>query len=200
MLIKGSDILGMKVLSLHVGMAIAEVKELIVDPDNLSLAAARVDGPLIRGEVGEILDFKRVREWSKLGLIMNSTDDLAQTEEIVRIKKILELEFELTGMKVETESGRKLGRVSDFVLETDNQKILQIFVARPVIRSLIEPELIIGRKQIKSISNSKVVVKEATEQKLRENRQEFVPNFVNPFREPNFAIDDNRNPGGRDIE
>lgn len=200
MLIKGSDILGMKVLSLHVGMAIAEVKELIVDPDNLSLAAARVDGPLIRGEVGEILDFKRVREWSKLGLIMNSTDDLAQAEEIVRIKKILELEFELTGMKVETESGRKLGRVSDFVLETDGQKILQIFVARPVIRSLIEPELIIGRKQIKSISNSKVVVKEATEQKLRENRQEFVPNFVNPFREPNFAIDDNRNPGGRDIE
>ena len=95
MLLNASRLLKYPVLSLHIGGRIAEITELIVDPNNLEIIACRVDGALVGQEYGDILPVNSIREFSQLGIIIDSADDLVESGEILRIKKILDLNFSL---------------------------------------------------------------------------------------------------------
>ena len=50
---------------------------------------------------------------------------------------------------------------------------------------LVDPELIIPRKEIVEVNDYKIIVKDE-EEKIRKKavKEDFIPNFVNPFREP----------------
>ncbi len=203
MLINGSKLSSAKVLSLHVGGAIATVKRIVIDPNNLKIIALEVGGPLIRGDVGNILDVTDIREVSNIGLIIDSTDDLMQQEDVIKIDKIMQLGFNLVGLKVKTKKGSKLGKVTDFVLDTETFTIHQIIVHRPAAKALIDPELTISRSEIVEINDFEVIVKDeekTIKKKAEAPAKDFVPNFVNPFREPTFSTMRNRTPGERDTE
>ena len=193
MLITGSKLLNCPVLSLHVGGQIAEVKSDIIDPNDLKIVALNVNGPQTGdGEHGDILDTRSVREYSSLGLIIDSIDDLVLSDDVIKIKKILELNFSLIGLNVKTKKGTKLGKVTDYTFDTDTFTVMQIIVKRPILKSIIDPELIIGRSEIKEINDYEIVVKDE-EEKIRKQatKTDFVPNFVNPFREGVFTPNEN---------
>lgn len=167
----------------------ATVTEVIVDPNKLQVTACRVEGPLVGKEAGDLLPMNSVREFSPIGMIVDSIDVLAEENEIIQLQEILKLRFSLNGLKVETKKGTKLGKVEDFVVDTELWQIQQLVVHRPVIKSLIDPELIISRSEIREVNDYKVIVKDE-EAKIRAKAQsDFVPSFVNPFREPDFASD-----------
>lgn len=189
MIINSTRLVGCPVLSLHVGGQIASVTELIIDPNTLKLIACRVDGPLVGKEMGEILPMESVREFSRLGMIVDSGDELVGAEDIVRIKQVIELDFSLIGLKVETKKGHKLGKVIDYTLIAEDWQVHQLVVHRPAIKSLIDPELLVSRSEIAEVTDYKVIVKDA-ERKANakaDKPTDFVPNFINPFREPDFA-------------
>ena len=189
MLINTSRLIGCPVLSLHVGGRVATVTDIIIDPDSLKILACRVEGPLVGKESGDILPMDSVREFSHIGMIVDSTDEFVESDTIFRIRDVLALNFNLVGLKVETKKGTKLGKVSDSTLNPENWQIQQLIVQRPLIKSFIDPELIISRNQILEVDDYKVVIKDS-EAKVKEQAQvEFTPNFINPFREPDFAPD-----------
>ncbi len=195
MLISGSKLLNFPVLSLHVGGAIARTAEAVVDPNNLHILGYTVVGPMVDAEVGDVLDIKSVREVANIGLIIDSSDELTTRDEVIKIGEILKLNFQLAGLTVETKKGTRLGKVADYVVNTDNFMVQQLVVKRPALKALTDPELIVGRSQIVEITDYKVIVKDE-EAKIRREmiKKDFVPNFVNPFREPNFAPIQNQNP------
>lgn len=192
MLISSTKFIGCPVLSLHVGGQIAQVTELIIDPRSLKLIAVRVEGPMIRDDVGDILPIESVREFSKAGIIIDSTDDLAQDDDIVKIKEVLKLNFNLKGLKVITRKKAKLGKVSDYILRSDTWEAYQLIVQRPLVKSLLDPELIISRSQIVEVDDYQIIVKDEHDRQKAKTvsptpAEDFVPNFVNPFRKPDFA-------------
>lgn len=188
MLINDSSLRNYPILSLHVGGKVARVIETIVDPNTLKIIAFRVDGPLVGKEVGNILPINSIREFSRLGMIVDSVDEFVEEDEIIHVRDILKLNFALTGLKVETEKKAKLGKVTDFTVEPESWQIQQIIVQRPMLKSFIDPELLISRQQIIEVDDYRVLVKDQA-QKVGANESvtEFVPNFVNPFREPELA-------------
>lgn len=190
MLINGSQLINCPILSLHVGGEIARVTEPIVDPDNLQIIAFRVEGKMI-GEDEDILPIASVREFSRLGMVIDSVDELVGADDIIRIKEILDLNFSLLGLKVVTRKNAKLGKVSDYTVEIGGWYIQQIVVQRPAMKALFDPELRIARTKIVEVDDYKVVVKDEHEKVKSKVEQvkpvDFVPNFVNPFREPDFA-------------
>ncbi len=189
MLINTSRLIGCPVLSLHVGGRVATVTDIIIDPDSLKILACRVEGPLVGKESGDILPMDSVREFSHIGMIVDSTDEFVESDTIIHIRDVLALNFNLVGLKVETKKGTKLGKVSDSTINPENWQIQQLIVQRPLIKSFIDPELIISRNQIFEVDDYKVVIKDS-EAKVKEQAQvEFTPNFINPFREPDFAPD-----------
>lgn len=192
MLINGSRLTGCPILSLHVGGEIARVTEPIIDPNSLKIIGFRLEGKLIRDDVGDVLPISSVREFSRLGMIVDSIDEFVQEDEIIAIKKVLALKFQLVGLKVITRQKAKLGKLLDYTVDAETWHIQQIIVQRPAFKSLFDPELTIPRKQIIEVDDYQIVVKDEHERvksKVLEASPTatFVPNFVNPFREPGYA-------------
>ncbi len=198
MLMVGSNMTNFPVLSLHVGGEVARTKRAIIDPDNLEIIAYTLDGPIIHNdpEVGDILDLMDVREISDKGFIVDSADVFTSREDVVKLDEIMSLEFDLVGLKVVDQKGKKMGKIIDYTIDSGSFMVYQLIVQRPVMNSFLDPQLTINRSQIVEIDDFKVVIKNSTSQikvkktKTAEKEEEFVPNFVNPFRKPGYAEDD----------
>lgn len=188
MLITSTKLLGTPVLSVHTSGAIAQIDSTIIDPDNLKIIAFKLSGPAVTSQAN-LLDVKSIREYSHLGLIVDSEDELINSNDVIKIKDVLDLNFNLLGLKVETRKGSKLGHITGYTFNSDDFIIQQIIVKRPLVKSFVDPELTIHRREIVEITDYKVVVKDEEKVlKARANKEDFVPNFVNPFRtDPTFA-------------
>lgn len=190
--------LRMPVMSLHVGGRVADTSEAIVDPEDLRVIAYTLDGPLVKKdpEVGDILSTDDIREVGDSGLIVDSTDRFVERGDVVRFDEVMDLRFNLIGLKVVTQDGKKIGKVSDYTLDSSTFMIYQLIVQRPFMSSLIDPELTINRSQIVEIDDYKVTIKhdkaqiKVPKEKKEQDKEEFVPNFTNPFRKPAYTDED----------
>ena len=183
MLISGEKLKNLPILSVQASSSIGFASSPIVDPDSLKILGFSVVGPLLKKSPANILDSKSIREYSSLGFVIDSIDELVEKDDVLKIKKVLELKFDLIGLKVETKKGTNLGHIEDFTLTPDDFMIQQLIVKRPLLKSFVDPELIIPRQEIVEITDYKVIVKdEEKEIKARAEKENFIPNFVNPFR------------------
>lgn len=193
----GSNMTNFPVLSLHVGGEIARTKQAIIDPEDLKIIAYTLEGAIIQNdpEVGNILDLADVRELSEKGFIVDSADVFTTREDVVKLDEIMSLDFNLVGLKVVDQRGKKLGKIVDYTIDSGSFMVYQLIVQRPVMSSFIDPQLTINRSQIVEIDDFKVTIKHSTSQvKVKkpkeEPKEEFVPNFSNPFRKPDYAPSD----------
>ena len=201
MLIYASKIIGTRVLSVQAGGAIGEISKVIVDPNDLKVIAFRVGGGVVARSNANILDVSSIREYSSYGMVIDEIEELVEPEEVTKIKDVLDLNFDLIDLKVETKKGSKLGKVIDFTMASEDFMTQQIIVQRPTVKRLLDPELTIPRGEIVEVTDYKIIVKDEEKviRKKAEN-EDFVPNFVNPFREPGFAPADSQNPDESNIE
>ena len=184
MLVTNSRLINTPVLSVQAGGIIAYVSSTIVDPNDLKVIAFRLTGPLINQSQANILDVQSIREYSSLGIVIDDIDELVTDDDVIKISKILELNFDLLNLKVETKKGSKLGHVLDFTVTDEDFVVQQIIVKRPLVKSFLDPELTISRKEIVEITDYKVIIKDEEKTiKKKAAKEEFVPNFVNPFRQ-----------------
>ena len=182
MLVYNSRLTGTPILSVQAGGPIGQISSSIVDPDNLQIIAFRLTGPVISPDQN-ILDAKSIREYSEYGMVIDSVDELVSSSDVIKIKQVLELNFDLLTLKVETKKGSKLGKVSDYTLTAGDFIVQQLIVKRPIAKSLIDPELTIPKSEIVEITDYKIVVRDEEKTiKKKAETVEFIPNFVNPFR------------------
>ena len=173
---------------------IAKTSEVVVDPNDLKIIAFRLYGPEVGKNSGEYLRVENIREFSGLGMVVDSDDDFVNPDDVIKLQEVLDLHFSLEGMKVESKKGTNLGKVNGFIVNSDGFYVHQLIVKRPLLKSFVDPELLISKKEIHKITDDKIIVKDE-ESKIREKatKEDFVPNFVNPFREPRLSPADNRN-------
>ena len=182
MLIANSKLMNSPILSMQDSGRVATVVKSIVDPDSLKIIAFRAYGSISK-DGGNILDVKSIREYSSYGMVIDSCDEFIAADDVVRIEKVIGLNFDLIGLKVVTKKGTKLGKIIDFTVTEDNFSVQQIIVKRTAIKGFMDPELVIPRVEIAEVTDDKVIVKnEAKTIKERALKEDFVPNFVNPFR------------------
>ena len=181
MLVYASKLIGTTILSMQSAGPIGFISDFIVDPNTLRILAFYVGGPLVGN--ANILDVNSIREYSSLGCVVDSIDALSEKDDIVKISKIIDLNFSLNGLKVETKKKTKLGKVLDFTVTSEDFTVQQIIVKRPLVKSFLDPELTIPRSEIVEVTDYEIIVKDE-EKTIREKAEttEFVPNFVNPFR------------------
>lgn len=195
MLISVDDVIGANILSLHMTSRIGTVRDLIINPNNLEVIALVVDRLRRSDEI--VLPVASVREFSKMGLIIDSEDEFVEAGDVVKIAEIIKLGFQLKNLNVRTSSGKKLGYVKDFLLSTNDFAIERLIVHRPMLFSLSDAEFYIARSQIIKVTNRNLIVEDLAEKNTEE--EDFIPNFVNPFRQQS-APAQNQNPDAKDIE
>ena len=188
MLVINSRLLGTPVLSVQAGGPIANVVGTVVDPDELKVLAFRLEGPLVNRNNANLLDVRSIREYSNFGMVIDNIDELIADDDVIKIANVLELNFDLLGLKVKTKKGTKLGHITDFSVTSEDFIVQQIIVKRPIVKAIVDPELTISRKEIVEVNDYEVIVKDEEKVlKARAEKEDFVPNFVNPFREQGFA-------------
>lgn len=184
MLLLGKRLLGTPVMSLRVGTKVAETREPVINPRNLTILAYEVAGPTLDLQPS-FIRIADIRELSDLGMIIDDSDELIGEDDVIKIKEIRELGFTLVGMKVVDTRGKKLGKVDDYTVDTDSFVIQQLSVRSGLIGSLSTTGHMIHRSQIVEINNETIVVKSA-EKKLT-NLETSGPvhrTYTNPFRKP----------------
>ena len=192
MLIEGSKLLKYPILSLHTASRIAEVKGLVIDPNFLKVVAFEISA--VSSKQRLFLEASSVREFSKMGMIVDSDEEFVEKDDVIKLKETIDLGFSLDNMKVVSKKKAILGRIEDFIINTEDFKLMQLIVNRLIYKALIDPELVIGRSDIHEINDSEIIVKseEGTIMK-KSGTLDFVPNFVNPFKDGKYIARGNEN-------
>lgn len=188
MLVLGSRLLSMPVMSLQTGTKLAETDSPVIDPSNLKIMAYEVSGPLLSGK-SSLLLVSDIRELGKLGMIIDSSDEFVESSDVVAIHKIFDLKFKLIGMAVIDETRRKLGKVEDFSVDTESFIIQQLHIKRGLLRSLSETEFLVHRSQIIEINDNQIIVKTTAKKLPITPSRAGQLSYVNPFKSPSPQTD-----------
>jgi sporulation protein YlmC with PRC-barrel domain len=93
------------------------------------------------------------------------------------------MEFELEGKHVIDDHQKKIGKVSDYIVDVDSFVVQQLVVKRPLLKSFSDDELIVHRSQIVEITDDRIIIKSGrvkAKAVAKESRH-----YVNPFRQTN---------------
>ena len=187
MLISSTDLTSFPILSLRSSSKIATISKLIINPYNLTIQALKLAGRQLDNPKDSYLLPEDIREISPLGIIINDSEDIVSSTDVIRLQKMLDLQFELIGLPVIDKQQRKVGKVINYNIIAENMMIYQLVVQRPMFKDFFDPELLIHRSQIAELSHDKVIIKNSLSQLREIERQDAIDNFVNPFRSTKSA-------------
>lgn len=185
MLINGSRLIDAPVMGLQTGSELARTKQAVIDPNTLHILAYELTGPRLSTQPA-LLRIEDVREFSDIGLIVDSNDEFVSPEDIIKLNEVYQLGFDPMGKRVIDEKRHKLGKVDGYIIETTGFVVQQLSVRRPLLKSLNDTHLLIHRSQITEITDTHIVVR--SEMKPQPVRQAArTTDFNNPFRKPSHA-------------
>lgn len=160
MLKLSNSLLNKPILSLRTGTPVATVTRAIINPNNLKIEGFYCEDSIDKREL--ILLYQDIRDLLPQGYVINDHDVLAEADELVRLRKVLNLNFDLIGKQVVTISKEKVGKVSDYATETETMFIQKIYVSQSILKSLTSGSLSIDRTQINEITPRRVIINELT--------------------------------------
>ncbi len=159
MLLLTNTFLNRKVMSLRNGRPVAVSLEAIINPNNL-----KIEGLYCHDSIDKklllVLLSQDIRDILPAGIVVNDHDVLSDPSDLIRLKKILDLNFSLIGKPVVTEHKKRLGKINDYACDAETMFIQKLYVSQPLIKNIAGGSLSIDRNQIVEITNRKIVVKD----------------------------------------
>ena len=160
MLVLSKMILQRPVMSLRTHSQVGLATNAIINPNNLQIEGFYCLDSLERKK-NLILLHQDIRDVIAAGLIINDHSDLSEKEDLVRLKDIIDLKFELIGKRIRTQGKKKLGKVLDYAVDPESMKVQKIYASQSLVKSLTGGSLSIDRDQIVEITNKEIVVQDA---------------------------------------
>lgn len=178
-------------MSLQTGEEIARTAQLLISPDTLKIAGFELSGKHLTA-VPSFLRIEDIRELSNIGFIVDSSDEFIELDDVIAIRDIYDLQFQLDGMRVTDTHGKKIGKVYDSIFATESFTIEQLCVSRPLFQSFDDTELLIHKRQIVEINRDTIIVRTPTirANDTRTQRAEPAVLFRNPRPQPETISQD----------
>jgi uncharacterized protein YrrD len=180
MLIAGSRLIDTPVMGLQTGSELARTERAIISPHTLEIVAYELTGPLLDMHPS-LLRVADVREFSNIGIIVDSSDEFVSLGDIIKLDEVYKLRFEVIGKPVIDLKHHKVGKVDGYTIETGSFVIQQLSVKRPIFKSLNDTQLLIHRSQIKEITDAHIVI-ESEVQPATPVLKSVRDTYTNPFR------------------
>jgi sporulation protein YlmC with PRC-barrel domain len=146
------------ILSLRTGTPIAQISRPLINPNNLKIEGFFCEDRFSKTEL--ILLYQDIRDVIPQGFVVNDHDVLVEASELVRLKKIIELNFDLIGKPVETVDKEKVGKVSDFATEVNSMFIQKLYVSQSLLKSFMGGSLSVDRTQVHEITPKRIIINE----------------------------------------
>jgi sporulation protein YlmC with PRC-barrel domain len=146
------------VMSLRTGTPVAVISRPLINPNNLKIEGFICQDSINKQEL--VLLYQDIRELLPQGFVVDDHDVLAQASELVRFKDLLELNFQLIGMPVVTNSKEKIGKVADYATEIETMYVQKLYVSRSVFKSFTAGQLSVDRNQVIEITNRRILIQD----------------------------------------
>jgi uncharacterized protein YrrD len=159
MLQLSGSLLNRPVLSLRTGGVVATTTAAIINPNNLKVEGFFCSDSFDRKKT-VVLVYQDIRDFIPQGFVVNDHDVLAEPGELVRMKELLELRFEVLGKQVVTASKDKIGKVVDYATDTTTMYVQKIYVGQSLLKNFAGGNLGIDRTQIVEITDRKIIVQD----------------------------------------
>lgn len=157
MQILSNSIINRPVMSLRTGGPVATSMRAIINPNNL-----KIEGFFCQDSINKkqelILLAQDIRDILPAGIVVNDHDVLTEPDDLVRLKSIIQLNFQLLNKPVFTDNKQRLGKVSDYSTDISSLFIKKLYVSQSMIKNLAGGNLGVDRNQIIEITNRKIVV------------------------------------------
>lgn len=157
MLRLSDSLVGRPVMSLRTGQAVATTVAPIINPNNLKIEGFYCEDRFDRKKELVLL-YQDIRDIISQGFVINDHDVLAEPGELVRLQKIIELDFRLLDKPVVTLTKQRLGKVSDYATEIETMYIQKLYVTQSMFKNFAGGNLGIDRSQINEITDTKIIV------------------------------------------
>lgn len=148
-------------MSLRTGQPVATSTKAIINPDNLKIEGLYCNDRFDKSTL--VLLYQDIRDVLIQGIVVNDHDVLTEPEDLIRLKKVMDIDYEVMGKTVVTTSGKRLGKVSDYAVEVETMYIQKIYVSRSILKDFSGGSLGIGREQIQEMTDKKIVVNDPLE-------------------------------------
>lgn len=156
MLQLSNSLLNKPVLSLRTGTVVATATTPIINPNNLKIEGFYCTDQFSRTPL--VLLYQDIRDLIQQGYVVNDHDVLVDPSELVRLKDLIALNFELLGKQVVTTDKKKLGKVSDYATEVTTMYIQKLYVSQSVFKSFTGGSLSVDRTQITEITSKRIII------------------------------------------
>lgn len=160
MLLMGQQLINKPVMSLRTGGPVGTVVDIIINPNNLKIEGWFVNDSTSKRRA--VLLSQDIRDIIDQGFVVNDHEGLSDVDELVRLKPVLDIGFELIGKSVITKAKQKLGKVNDYAFDKDGFVIQKLYVNQSIVKSFSGGAAIVDRNQIIEINRRYIIVHEAT--------------------------------------
>ena len=149
--------------SIRSGGRIGTITEPVINPHNLHIDGFYCD--IINQKNVQILLDIHVRDFSGKGIIIDDPEDLSESDELVRLRQIITMHFELLGKTVMVNK-KKIGKVSDFAIDSDGLFIQKFYIQPRVWQSFKQENLVFDRTNVIEVTDTYIAFSgpEQTEQ------------------------------------
>jgi len=159
MLQLSGSLINRPVLSLRTGGVAATTTGAIINPNNLKIEGFYCTDAFDRKKQLVLL-YQDIRDVIPQGFVINDHDVLAEPEELVRLKQLMDIGFVLMGKTVKTVSRQKIGKVVDFATDTTTMYVQKVYVGQSLLKNLAGGSLGIDRTQIVEINDKNIIVQD----------------------------------------
>lgn len=156
MLQLSTGLLNKDILSLRSGTTIAMITGAVINPNNLKIEGFYCEDRYSHKEL--ILLCRDIRDNLPQGYVVNDHEVLVEADELVRLKDIIELNYNPIGKQVVTVSKQKIGKISDYAAETDSMYIQKLYASQSILKSLAGGSLSIDRTQVQEITPQRIII------------------------------------------
>lgn len=151
-------IIGKPVMSLRTGGPVATVSRPVINPNNLKIEGLYCQDTFHKGTL--VLLSQDIRDIITQGIVVNDYDVLVEPKELVRLKDIMKIDFDIMGKPVVTITKEKVGKVNDYATEAETMYIQKIYVGQSLIKSFSGGQLSVDRNQIVEVTDKKIIIQE----------------------------------------
>ena len=150
------------IMSLRTGTQVGTTVAPIINPNNL-----KIEGFYCQDTQRKrlVLLEQDIRDILVQGIVVNDADVMTEPGELVRLKNVMALHFELIGKHVVTTNREKIGKVNDYATEVQSMFIKKLYVSRSLFKSFSTCSLWVDRTQIVEITRDRIVIQDL-EQKI----------------------------------
>lgn len=154
------------IISLENGEEMGRVQGVIIDPQEIKIAALVLEQKNGRRKDASIIAMKHVKSMGEHAVTVTHTDCIEKVSALPEFLDLMRQEIQLIGTKVLTTQGTWLGTVEEFYFEPTHGKITELEISSNLLDSLFKGKALLPTALISTLGKHAIIVQEGAEEKL----------------------------------